>query len=176
MAGYQGAGSSVMERCIIVAVADNMAIGRGNDIPWHISEDLKFFKRTTSGHPVIMGRRTYESIGRPLPKRTNIVVTRGFEAPEGVLQVPDLEAAYSAAAESLPEDGRCFVMGGGQLYAAAMETADRLYITHVHTVIEDADVFFPEIDPEVWTVESGSPEMQDEESGLTYAFVTYIRK
>ena len=90
-----------MEKCIIVAIADNNAIGRDNALLWHISEDLKFFKRTTSGCPVIMGRRTFESIGRPLPKRTNIVVSRGFDAPEGVVTVPSLEAAYSAASAAL---------------------------------------------------------------------------
>ena len=86
-----------MEKVIIVAIADNNAIGRDNTLLWHISEDLKFFKRTTSGCPVIMGRRTFESIGRPLPKRTNIVVSRGFDAPEGVEVVPSMEKAYKSA-------------------------------------------------------------------------------
>lgn len=167
-----------MEKCIIVAVADNLAIGKGNDIPWHISEDLKYFRRVTSGHPVIMGRRTFESIGRPLPKRTNIVVTRGFEACDGIIQVSSLDEAYEAAAQAvMPEgDDKCFVMGGGQLYAAAMEDADRLYVTHVHTVIEDAEAFFPQIDLSVWDVESRGGECTDPESGLVYEFVTYVRR
>lgn len=178
MAGNQGAGSSVMEKCIIVAVADNWAIGRGNDMPWHISEDLKFFKRTTSGHPVIMGRRTFESIGRPLPKRTNIVVTRGFDAPETVVQVQSLQAAFEAAEKALAEaeEKKCFVMGGGQLYRAAMELADKLYITHVHAVIEDADTYFPEIDPEVWEVAERQEMMHDEETGFDFEHVTYTRR
>ena len=91
-----------MEKCIIVAIADNNAIGRDNALLWHISEDLKFFKRTTSGSPVIMGRRTFESIGRPLPKRTNIVVSRGFDAPEGVVVVQSLREAYESALQGLP--------------------------------------------------------------------------
>lgn len=167
-----------MEKCIIVAVADNLAIGRANDIPWHISEDLKYFKRVTSGHPVIMGRRTYESIGRPLPKRTNIVVTRGCELPESVHQVPSLEAAYAVAKEATAadEDPKCFVMGGGQLYRAAIDSADKLYVTHVHTVIEDAETFFPEIDPSVWEKESAGDPQKDEETGLDYEFVVYTRK
>ena len=91
-----------MEKCIIVAIADNNAIGKDNALLWHISEDLKFFKRTTSGCPVIMGRKTFESIGRPLPKRTNIVISRGFEAPEGVIVAGSLAEAYKVAEDSLP--------------------------------------------------------------------------
>ena len=175
-----------MEKCIIVAIADNNAIGRDNALLWHISEDLKFFKRTTSGCPVIMGRRTFESIGRPLPKRTNIVVSRGFQAPDGVVTVPSLEQAYSAASAAvssassvIPDpigNPRCFIIGGGQIYAQAMNDADRLIITHVHTVIEDADTFFPPVDPSVWQVASRSEMLHDDESGYDFEFVEYIRK
>ena len=172
-----------MEKCIIVAISDNNAIGRDNALLWHISEDLKFFRRMTSGHPVIMGRKTYESIGRPLPKRTNIVVSRGQSAPEGTLLAASLEDAFELAesairtqAESdrtMPE--RSFVIGGGQIYAQAMELADRLVITHVHTVIENADTFFPEIDPKQWKVDQRSEMYTDEETGYTFEFVEYIR-
>ena len=170
-----------MEKVIIVAIADNNAIGRDNALLWHISDDLKFFKRTTSGCPVIMGRKTFESIGRPLPKRTNIVVSRGFSAPEGVDAVVSLEEAYKAAFAALPADAetapcRCFVIGGGQIYAQAMQDADRLIVTHVHTVIEDADTFFPQIDPSVWDVAQRSEMFHDEESGYEFEFVEYIRK
>ena len=168
-----------MQKSIIVAIADNNAIGRDNALLGHISEDLKFFKRTTSGCPVIMGRKTFESIGRPLPKRTNIVVSRGFEAPEGVAVVPSLEAAYTAASAAVSDPSavisdRCFVIGGGQIYAQAMDHADRLVVTHVHTVIEDADTFFPEIDPTLWTVAVRSEMFHDEESGYDFEFVEYI--
>ena len=168
-----------MEKVIIVAIADNNAIGRDNARLWHISEDLKFFKRTTSGCPVIMGRRTFESIGRPLPKRTNIVVSRGFDAPEGVVVVPSLEEAYTAAYAAVSgetESARCFVIGGGQIYAQSMQDADRLIITHVHTVIEDADTFFPPIDPSVWTVAERSEMFHDDESGFDFEFVEYIKR
>ena len=183
-----------MEKCIIVAIADNNAIGRDNALLWHISEDLKFFKRTTSGCPVIMGRKTFESIGRPLPKRTNIVVSRGFDAPEGVVVVPSLEEAYKAAFAALSSSSavmsdssavmssevetspsRSFIIGGGQIYAQAIQDADRLIVTHVHTVIEEADTFFPEIDPSVWKVESRSELFHDEETGYGFEFVEYIR-
>ena len=186
-----------MEKCIIVAIADNNAIGRDNALLWHISEDMKFFRRTTSGFPVIMGRKTYESIGRPLPKRTNIVISRGSQAPEGTLLAGSLEEAYRIAeasiaevsiaesaaqnvtgvgdaADSHPRQIRCFVMGGGQIYAQAMQSADRLIVTHVHTVIEDADTFFPEIDSAFWHVAERSEMLHDEESGYDFEFVEYI--
>ena len=177
-----------MEKCIIVAIADNNAIGKDNALLWHISEDLKFFKRTTMGCPVIMGRKTFESIGRPLPKRLNIVISRGFEAPDGVLVVSSLEDAYKAASVALPAESgstplesgdagaspaRCFVMGGGQIYAQAMPDMDRLIVTHVHTVIEEADTFFPPIDPAVWQVVQRSELFTDEETGFTFEFVEY---
>ena len=156
---------------MIVAIADNGAIGKNNELLWHISEDLKFFRRTTLGCPVIMGRKTFESIGRPLPKRQNIVVSRrGFEAPEGVTVVGSLEEAYKAV-----ESPRLFIMGGGQIYAQALSDMDRLIITHVHTVIEDADTFFPAIDPAVWQVAERSELMTDPETGYTFEFVTYCR-
>jgi dihydrofolate reductase len=163
-----------MEKCIIVAIADNNAIGKDNALLWHISEDLKFFKRTTMGCPVIMGRKTFESIGRPLPKRTNVVVSRsGYAAPEGVVVVASLEEAFA----SVPGDvERAFVIGGGQIYAQAMSLADRLIVTHVHTVIEDADTFFPSIDPSVWSVADRSELQSDPETGYTFEFVEYVKR
>ena len=180
-----------MEKCIIVAIADNNAIGKDNALLWHISEDLKFFKRTTTGCPVIMGRKTFESIGRPLPKRTNIVISRGFTAPEGVIVVPSLSEAYNAVIQDLSchsepasschsepveeSPSRCFIIGGGQIYVQAITDADRLIVTHVHTIIEDADTFFPEIDPSIWQVEERSEMLHDDESGFDFEFVTYKR-
>lgn len=189
-----------MEKVLIVAIADNNAIGKDNALLWHISEDLKFFKRTTVGCPVIMGRKTFESIGRPLPKRLNIVVSRrGFDAPEGVVTADSLDSAYAIAekhggpdilasgsditdsghdissGQSGPGNLRTFIMGGGQIYARALPDMDRLIITHVHTVIEDADTFFPQIDPEVWKVASRSEIMTDPETGYAFEFVEYVR-
>ena len=171
-----------MEKCLIVAIADNGAIGKNNELLWHISEDLKFFKRTTLGCPVIMGRKTFESIGRPLPKRQNIVVSRrGFEAPEGVVVVGSLEEAYDTVISNLSgnlqeDQPSClFIMGGGQIYAQALPDMDRLIITHVHTVIEDADTFFPSIDPIIWQVAERSELMTDPETGYTFESVTYLR-
>ena len=163
-----------MEKCIIVAIADNNAIGKDNALLWHISDDMKFFRHQTVGSPVIMGRKTFESIGRPLPKRVNIVISRGFDTAEEVAVVGSLQAAYEVAEATNLE--RCYVIGGGQIYAQALEDADRLVVTHVHTVIEDADTFFPPIDPAVWEVAERSEIHTDPETGYNFEFVTYTRK
>ena len=163
-----------MEKCIIVAIADNNAIGRNNELLWHISEDLRFFKRTTLGSPVFMGRKTFESIGRALPGRVNIVVSRGFSTGEEVEVVNSLEDAFAVAEDTNLE--KCFVIGGGQIYAQALDFADRLVVTHVHTVIEDADTFFPAINPEIWNVVQRSEMFTDEETGYQFEFVEYEKR
>lgn len=194
-----------MEKCIIAAVADNGAIGKDNDLLWHISEDMKYFRRITTGNPVVMGFRTFLSIGRPLPKRVNIVIsTRPWsDVPEGVKVAGSLEEAYSLAEKAVvakandavvdaetsgkegvtsvgggrgTDPGRIFIMGGGETYRKALPTVDKLYITHVHTAIEDADTFFPVIDPEIWVVESATPLATDPETGYTYEFKVYKRR
>ena len=137
-----------MRIAMIWAMAQNRVIGRNNKLPWHLSNDLKYFKRVTTGKPVIMGRKTYESIGKPLPNRTNIVVTRdtGFEA-AGVKVVHSLDAAIDLAeSESLISGvDEVIVMGGAEIYAQALPRADRLYVTLVHAEV-DGDAYFPEID------------------------------
>ena len=163
-----------MQKNIIVAIADNNAIGKDNALLWHISEDMRFFRRTTLGSPVIMGRKTFESIGRALPGRVNVVISRGFSTGEEVEVVGSLEQAYKVAESTNLE--KCFVMGGGQIYAQALPTADRLVVTHVHTVIEDADTFFPQIDPEIWKVGQRSDLFTDEETGYTFEFVEYEKR
>lgn len=168
-----------MQKNIIVAISDNNAIGKANALLWHISADLKFFKSKTLGCPVIMGRKTFESIGRPLPGRLNIVVSRGNEAPEGTVLVRSLEEAFETAAsrtDASQQPASCFVIGGGQIYAQALPLADRLVVTHVHTVIEDADTFFPEIDPACWTEEWRSETFRDEKTGYTFEFAEYEKR
>lgn len=172
-----------MQKNIIAAVADNGAIGRDNELLWHISADMKYFRRTTMGCPVIMGYRTWLSIGRPLPGRKNIVITKSrFEAPEAVAQVPDAAAAIAVAEETLVNadtqnsEGQCFIIGGAKTYERMLPQADKLYITHVRTSVPDADAFFPDIDPAVWTLESETPAEVDPENGLQYSFAVYSRK
>lgn len=198
MACDQGPGRGVrfifrtMQKNIIAAVADNMAIGRDNELLWHISADMKYFRRVTMGCPIIMGYKTWLSIGRPLPGRRNIVITKShFDAPESVVQVPDVASAFVAAEEvqvnvaSAQEiqataaqcsAGQCFIIGGAKTYERTLAQADKLYITHVHTSVPDADAFFPAIDPAVWTLQSETPPETDPENGLQYSFAVYVRK
>lgn len=168
-----------MRVCMIAAVADNRAIGVRGGMPWHIGEDLKYFKRTTMGCPVIMGRATFESLGRPLPGRTNIVLSRGGrDFPEGVVCVRSVEEALAEAGKALVpagEEGSCFVIGGGKVYSEFLDRADRLYLTHVHAVVEDADAFFPELKPGEWKEISDSGTLVDEKSGLSFRFAVYDR-
>lgn len=164
---------------LIVAKAQNNAIGKGNRMPWHISGDLRYFKKVTTGHPVVMGYNTWVSLGaRPLPGRTNMVISRNhtLQSGSGALCFPSLESVFAAADHVMPEGEEIFIIGGGQLYRAALPFADRLYITEVETVIEDAEVFFPEIDPVRWKLESRSERMYDEKSGYYYSFLIFTRK
>lgn len=176
-----------MEKCIIVAIADNRAIGKANALLWHIAEDMKYFRRTTTGCPVVMGWMTFQSIGgKPLPKRDNVVISifPWPDRPEGVKVAGSLEEAYSIIERDHgPSTGsgsgtveKIFVMGGGETYRQALPTADKLYITHVHATIEDADTFFPVIDPAIWKVESTTPVEIDPETGYGYKFTVYTRR
>jgi dihydrofolate reductase len=135
---------------IIAAVAANGVIGNDGDMPWKLSTDLKRFKALTTGKPVIMGRKTFASIGRPLPNRVNLVLTRdaAFEAP-GVVVVPTQEAAIDAASDTGAEEA--MVIGGGEIYRAFLDRAERLYITHVDAS-PAGDTHFPAIDPAVFEV------------------------
>ncbi len=137
---------------MIAAVGRNGAIGAAGDLPWRLPTDFAFYKRTTMGKPLVVGRKTFQSIGKPLPGRTNIVVTRSADfAPEGVEVFGDLSEAIARGREIAERDGvdELFINGGGEIYRAAMPLADRLYVTHVDAA-PDGDTFFPQIDPAVW--------------------------
>ena len=121
-----------------------------------------------------MGRKTFESIGKALPSRVNIVISRGFSTAEEVAVCSSLEDAFKVAEETNLE--KCFVIGGGQIYSQALPLVDKLVVTHVHTVIEDADTFFPAIDPAIWQEAQRSELFTDEETGYTFEFVEYHRK
>jgi len=149
---------------LIVALDRRMAIGKNNAMPWHLSADLSYFKRTTMGKPVIMGRKTFESIGRPLPGRHNVVITRNsaWRAP-GCRVHADLEAAF-AGLQGEPE---VFVIGGGQIYATTVHLAGRLHVTHVDADV-DGDVFFPATDWQQWR--ATEVERHGADTHNTYAF------
>lgn len=156
---------------MIVAVDKNMGIGAGNNLLWgrDIPDDLAYFKRTTKGASVIMGRRTFESIGRPLPDRENIVVTSTPTGIQGVLSASDLTSAYELARYPI------FVIGGGQIYEAAMKDMDRLYVTEVNATFPEATVFFPAIDLQQWQETSREHHEADEKNKYAFDFVIYDR-
>lgn len=141
-----------MEISLIWAMTTNRVIGRDNDLPWHLPREMRHFMTTTRGHPVIMGRRTFESMDRPLPRRTNIVVTRQQDyRAEGATVVPDLDTALAVARQQCRADGvdETFVIGGAELYRAAWPVATRLYVTEIEAELE-GDTYFPELDFSPW--------------------------
>ena len=157
---------------IIVAIAEGGVIGGNNSLLWHISEDLRRFKQITLGHPVIMGRKTYESIGRPLPNRDNIIISRNGEyQAEGCKTVGSLSQAISL----YPADQEIFIIGGGEIYRQSMDMADKLYITEVEAQF-DGDTFFPEIDPAIWQESLRQRYERGEKFDSPFSFVEYIRK
>jgi len=155
---------------LVVAYADNRVIGRDNTLPWRLPGDLAHFKRTTLGHPIVMGRNTWESLGRPLPGRTNIVITRNpAYAATGAVVVPSLQAALQARPPG--QDDVC-VIGGAQIYALALPLAHRIVATEVHAQV-DGDAYFPELPAGQWREVSREP--QPVENGYAYDFVVYER-
>lgn len=157
---------------IIVAMAENRVIGVNNTLPWRLPADLRHFRRLTTGHHVIMGRRNYESIGRPLPDRTNIVVTRNpaYRAP-GCRVRHSLEDAL----RDVGNDPEVFIIGGAEIYRQALGKADRIYLTLVHATI-GGDTRFPEFDTREWNETSRARHEADEKNPYAYSFVTYDRK
>jgi dihydrofolate reductase len=156
---------------IIVAVAENQVIGHNNQLLWHISEDLKRFKSLTLGHHIIMGRKTFESIGRPLPGRTNIVITRRADfGVEGCLTAHSLQEAI-ALAES---DSEAFVIGGGEIYSQAIPLAQRIYLTRVHAGYA-GDTIFPELNMAEWATTSVTIGKPADSSGPGYSFINLER-
>lgn len=160
-----------MRVSLVVAMSENRVIGRDNDLPWRLPADLAHFKRLTLGKPVIMGRKTCESIGRPLPGRQNIVLTRdeNFRAP-GCDICLDLDQAMAVAGNV----DEVMIIGGAALYETLLERADRIYLTEVHARIE-GDTWFPELDSSEWQEVSREPHAADARNNLDYSFVTLDR-
>ncbi|MBU2922810.1 dihydrofolate reductase [Winogradskyella psychrotolerans] len=161
------------ELTIIVAAGENNAIGKDNDLIWHLSDDLKRFKSLTNGHHIIMGRKTFESFPKPLPNRTHIVITRqeDYKAPSGVIIVNSLEDALDAARL----DKQPFIIGGGEIYKQAMPLVDKIEITRVHSEFKDADTFFPEIDKSKWQEVNRTTHEVDEKHAFAFSFITYLK-
>jgi len=157
---------------IIAAIGKNRALGKDNDLIWHLPNDLKRFKQVTSGHDVIMGRKTFESLGKPLPNRTNIIITRNdnFQA-KGCIVVNSLKAAIEAA----KADPNPYILGGAEIYHQAIKIVDKLDLTLVDAIL-DADAFFPEIDKDIWKETARQDFKADEKHQYGYSFVTFERK
>jgi dihydrofolate reductase len=161
-----------MRVSLIVAVGRRDEIGKAGKMPWHLPADLKHFKRNTLGKPVLMGRKTLEAIGRPLPERRNLVLTRdaAFVA-AGCETVTSLESALQAVA-GVPE---LMVIGGGEVYRLAWEKTDRVYLTRIQADVEGADTFFPKLEPDQWREVSREEHRADEKNPFDYAFLVFDR-
>ncbi len=162
-----------MKLSIIVATSLNHVIGVNNQLPWHLPADLKYFKQLTTGHTIIMGRKTYESIGKALPNRLNIVITRSktFEA-DGVIVKNSIEDALDYC-QNLDE---VCIIGGDTIYQQMMQLTQTIYVTKVHTHIENGDAFFPELDLKQWRLSSSVFHEKDDRNAFDYTFEIYERK
>ena len=157
---------------LIAATSTNNALGKDNQLVWHLPDDFKRFKNLTSGHYIIMGRKTFESFPKPLPNRTHVIITRqkNYEVPEGCIVVPSLEKTI----EVCPKNDEVFIIGGGEIYKQFIDIADKVELTRVHTEVE-ADTFFPEIDSEKWKVVFEEHHSKDEKHAFDFTFITYMR-
>lgn len=162
-----------MSLSLIVATDEQGAIGRNNQLLWHLPSDLAWFKQQTLGKPVIMGRKTYDSIGKPLPKRRNIVISRN-----PALEIPGVELANSlqSALKLVGEETEVMVIGGGQIYSEALPLANRLYLTRVATTVADADTFFPQIDFSQWSLSLELVHASDEKNRFDMRFQVWDRR
>ncbi|KGM56651.1 diacylglycerol kinase [Lysobacter arseniciresistens ZS79] len=169
------AGAAPVELSLVAALDRNGAIGRGNALPWRLPDDLKRFKALTLGKPVLMGRRTAQSLGRALPGRRNLVLTRSGVVPyDGMQAVASVDEAVAlAAADAAPE---LCVIGGGEVYALCLARAVRMHLTHVEVAVAGADAFFPAFDPSQWEVVRREPHGADGRHACAFEFVDYRRR
>jgi len=157
---------------LIAAVAENNALGKDNQLLWHLPDDFKRFKTVTSGHYIIMGRKTFESFPKPLPNRTHVIITRQKDyQQDGCIVVDSFQNAISVC----PKDEEIFIIGGGEIYKQSIAIADKLDITKVHHSFE-ADTFFPEIDTVNWKLDASEFHPKDDKHEFDFTFETYLRK
>lgn len=158
----------------IWAMDDNQVIGKDNELPWHLPEDLKFFKRVTMGHPIVMGRKTFESIGRPLPGRENIIITRNPSYhSESCIVFYDLQEFLNYCNKNFDEE--FFVIGGAEVFKQLLPNAERLYITRIHEQFE-GDTFFPSLNLDEWKLVSQEKGIKDEKNPYDYEFFIYDKQ
>lgn len=160
---------------IIAAIGKNNELGKDNTLLWHLPVDMKSFRDTTRGHTVVMGRKTFESIGRPLPNRRNIVITRDADyVKEGIEVMNSMESALALLAQQ-PEEN-IFIIGGAEIYKSFMPYVEKLYITHVESEFPEADTSFPTIDPTIWHKTKSTLKSKDTENAYTVEFAEYARE
>ena len=160
---------------LIAAAAENYAIGQDNQLLWTLPNDMKFFKNTTWGMPVVMGRKTFESLGKPLPGRVNVVITRQKDwAAEGTIVATDINDALKKAAETNCKE--IFVIGGGEIYWQSMTVADRIYLTRVHAEFTEADAYFPDIEEAEWKLISNEDFEEDGKHAYAYSFQIWEKR
>jgi dihydrofolate reductase len=157
---------------LIAATSTNNALGKDNQLVWHLPDDFKRFKALTTDHYIIMGRKTFESFPKPLPNRTHVIITRqsNYEAPEGCIVVSSLEEAIAIS----PKSEEVFIVGGGEIYKQSIDIADKVDLTRVHTTVE-ADTFFPEINPEKWELVFEEHHPKDEKHAFDFTLQTFIK-
>lgn len=156
---------------MVAAIAENNALGKDNDLLWHLPDDFKRFKQITSGHYIIMGRKTFESFPKPLPNRTHVIITRQKNYhPEGCIIVDSMKKAM----EACPKDETIFIIGGGEIYTLGMDFADTIELTRVHENFE-ADTFFPEIDNTKWKLTSEEHHPADERHKFNFTYQTFLK-
>ena len=157
---------------LIAATSTNNALGKDNQLVWHLPDDFKRFKALTTDHYIIMGRKTFESFPKPLPNRTHVIITRqsNYEAPEGCIVVSSLEEAIAIS----PKSEEVFIVGGGEIYKQSIDIADKVDLTRVHTTVE-ADTFFPEINPDQWELVFEEVHLKDEKHAFDFTFQTFIK-
>jgi dihydrofolate reductase len=158
---------------LIAATSTNNALGKDNQLVWHLPDDFKRFKALTSGHYIIMGRKTFESFPKPLPNRTHVIITRNknYQAPDGCIVVTSLEKAI----EVCPTNEEVFIIGGGEIYKQSVDIAHKIELTKVHTVV-DADTFFPEIDTQKYDLVFEEHHPKDDKHAFDFTFLTYLKK
>ena len=160
------------EITMIAAAAENNELGKDKDLVWHLPDDFKRFKKLTTGHHIIMGRKTFETFPKPLPNRTHVVITRQKDYhPEGAIVVHSLEKALDVAKDDLQP----FIIGGGEIYKMALPKADKIELTRVHATFE-ADAFFPKFEEENWELTNSSFHPKDEKHAYSFTYLTYERK
>lgn len=158
---------------MIVAASQNDVIGKDNQLPWHMPADMKYFKQMTSGHCIIMGRKTFDALGKPLPNRTNIIITRQEDfTMEGCVVVNQLQAAVDAARDM--GETECFIIGGGDIFIQALVWTDKIYLTRIHHEFE-GDTFFPALNKGDWKETAAEKHLPDEKNKYAFSFLVYER-